>query len=154
VATVVLKLLNIVQPDIAYFGQKDAQQSVVIRRMVKDLNIPVTIHVHPTVREPDGLAMSSRNRYLDPTQRMHAISLHRALIKVEELFARGERRACDLEREMTGILSATPGAGLDYARVVDAETLDAIAQIERPALAAVAVFFGNTRLIDNTLLAP
>jgi pantoate--beta-alanine ligase len=154
VATVVLKLLNIVQPDIAYFGQKDAQQSVVIRRMVKDLNVPVMIHVHPTVREPDGLAMSSRNRYLDPTQRMHAMSLHRALKKVEELFARGERRVSDLEREMTAILMATPGARLDYTRVVDAETLDTISKIERPALAAVAVFFGNTRLIDNTLLAP
>jgi pantoate--beta-alanine ligase len=154
VATVVLKLFNIVQPDIAYFGQKDAQQAVVIRRMVKDLNVPVTIHVHPTVRESDGLAMSSRNRYLDPTRRMHATSLHRALKRVEELFARGERRASELEREMTAILTATPGAQSDYARVVDAETLDSISQIDRPALAAVAVFFGGTRLIDNTLLAP
>src|SRR5262245_1852900 len=154
VATVVLKLLNIVQPDIAYFGQKDAQQTVVIRRMVNDLNVPVTIHVHPTVREPDGLAMSSRNRYLDPTQRMRATALHHALKKVEELFARGERRASELEREMSAIFTATPGARIDYARVVDAETLDTISQIERPALAAVAVYFGSTRLIDNTLLAP
>jgi len=154
VATVVLKLLNIVQPDVAYFGQKDAQQTVVIRRMVKDLDVPVTIHVHPTVREPDGLAMSSRNRYLDPTQRMHATALHRALKKVEESFARGERRVSVLEREMSAILTATPGARLDYARVVDAETLESIPSIERPALAAVALFFGGTRLIDNTLLAP
>jgi len=154
VATVVLKLLNIVQPDVAYFGQKDAQQTVVIRRMVQDLNIPVTIHVHPTVREPDGLAMSSRNRYLDPTQRMHATALYRALKKVEESFARGERRASELEREMTAILTATPGARLEYARVVDAETLESIPTIERPALAAVALFFGGTRLIDNTLLTP
>src|SRR5262245_3233740 len=154
VATVVLKLLNIVQPDIAYFGQKDAQQTVVIRRMVEDLNVPVTIHIHPTVREPDGLAMSSRNRYLDPTQRMHATSLHRALKKVEESFGRGERRASELENAMSAILTATPGARLDYARVVDAETLDGVSHIDRPALAAVAVFFGNTRLIDNTLLAP
>jgi pantoate--beta-alanine ligase len=154
VATVVLKLFNIVQPDIAYFGQKDAQQTLVIRRMVKDLIVPVTIHVHPTIRESDGLAMSSRNRYLDPTQRMHATSLHRTLKKAEELFARGERRTSELEREMSAILTATPGARVDYARVVDAETLETISQIERPALAAVAVFFGTTRLIDNALLTP
>jgi pantoate--beta-alanine ligase len=154
VATVVLKLLNIVRPDVAYFGQKDAQQAVIIRRMVADLNVPVTVRVHPTVREPDGLAMSSRNRYLDPAQRLHAPSLYRGLRKAEELVAAGERSVLVLERAMTEIIAATPGPCLDYARVLDAETLDTISTVERPALAALAVFFGTTRLIDNTILNP
>jgi pantoate--beta-alanine ligase len=154
VATVVLKLLNIVQPDVAYFGQKDAQQALIIRRMVADLNVPVIVRVHPTVREPDGLAMSSRNRYLDPAQRLGASSLHRALKKVEELVAAGERSVPVLERVMADLIAAAPGARLDYARVVDAQTLDTIATVARPALAALAVFFGTTRLIDNTILTP
>jgi pantoate--beta-alanine ligase len=154
VATVVLKLFNIVQPDVAYFGQKDAQQAVIIRRMVADLNVAVTVRVHPTVREPDGLAMSSRNRYLDPAQRLGATSLHRALKKAEELVAAGERSVPALERAMADVIAAAPGARLDYARVVDAQTLDTIATVERPALAALAVYFGTTRLIDNTVLTP
>ena len=154
VATVVLKLLNIVGPDVAYFGQKDAQQALIIRRMVADLNVPVAVRIQPTVRETDGLAMSSRNRYLDPAQRHHAASLVRALRRVEEQFAKGERDALALERAMTDIIAAAPGARIDYARVVDAETLDTVGTIARPALAAVAVFFGTTRLIDNTLLTP
>jgi pantoate--beta-alanine ligase len=122
--------------------------------MVADLNVPVVVHVHPTVREPDGLAMSSRNRYLDPAQRLHATSLYRALRKAEELTADGERSVPALERAMADVIGGTPGARLDYARVLDADTLDAISTVERPALAALAVFFGATRLIDNTLLAP
>jgi pantoate--beta-alanine ligase len=154
VATVVAKLFNIVQPDIAFFGQKDAQQVAIIRRMTADLNLPVAIQVVPTVRETDGLAMSSRNRYLDPVQRKNAICLYRALKKVEELVAAGERSIPTLERAMTEIVAATPGARLDYAEVRDAETLDAIAALKKPALAALAVYFGTTRLIDNTTLTP
>jgi pantoate--beta-alanine ligase len=154
VATVVLKLFNIVQPDFAYFGQKDAQQVAIIRRMATDLNSPVRVRVVPTVREADGLAMSSRNRYLDPTQRMNATCLYQALKCVEEMIAGGEHRVSNLEAAMSAIVSATPGAKLDYARVVDADTLDSIATVQRPALAALAVYFGATRLIDNTLLAP
>jgi pantoate--beta-alanine ligase len=122
--------------------------------MVADLFLPIAIRIRPTVREPDGLAMSSRNRYLDPAQRHHATSLVRALRRVEELFAKGERDAAELEQAMTDVLAAAPGARIDYARVVDAETLDAVGNIDRAALAAVAVYFGGTRLIDNTLLTP
>jgi pantoate--beta-alanine ligase len=150
----VLKLFHIVQPDVAYFGQKDAQQAFIIRRMVADLNLPLTVRVHPTVREPDGLAMSSRNRYLDPGQRLHATSLYRALRRAEELVAAGERSVPVLERAMTDFIVAAPGTRLDYARVLDAETFDTVPTVRRPALAAVAVFFGPTRLIDNTILTP
>jgi pantoate--beta-alanine ligase len=154
VATAVLKLFNIVLPDVAYFGQKDAQQALIIRRMALDLNLPLKVRVHPTVREPDGLAMSSRNRFLDPTQRYNATSLHRALRKAEELVAGGARSAAEIERAMTEIITATPVARLDYARVLDSETLDTLSTLDRPTLAALAVFFGTTRLIDNTILAP
>ena len=154
VATVVLKLFNIVQPDAAYFGQKDAQQALIIRRMVADLNLPLTVRVQPTVREPDGLAMSSRNRYLDPAQRHHATALYRALRRAEDLVAGGERSVPALESAMAGIVAATPGAKLDYARVLDAETLDPLTTLDRAALAALAVYFGTTRLIDNTFLRP
>src|SRR5947209_19693887 len=100
VATVVCKLFNVVQPDVAYFGQKDAQQALIIRRMAADLNLPLTVSVRPTVREPDGLAMSSRNRYLDPTQRHHATALHRALTRAEELVVGGERSIANIEDAM------------------------------------------------------
>ncbi|MSR51974.1 MAG: pantoate--beta-alanine ligase [Gemmataceae bacterium] len=152
VATVVLKLLEIVRPDVAVFGQKDAQQALVIRRMVADLNVPVTIRVHPTVRESDGLAMSSRNRYLDPTQRLHATCLHRALVAAENLVANGERSIVALQSTLAGIIQGTPGAQLDYAEIRDADTLDVMTALDRPALVALAVYFGSTRLIDNTLL--
>jgi pantoate--beta-alanine ligase len=154
VATVVLKLLNIVQPDVAVFGQKDAQQALILRRMVQDLNVPVTLHVHPTIREADGLAMSSRNRFLDSTQRHHATSLIRALRLVEEQVAKGERSVAFLQRTMSDQIAATPGARLDYAEVRDAENLEAMVMLDRPAIAALAVYFGSTRLIDNTLLSP
>lgn len=154
VTTVVLKLFNIVLPDSAYFGQKDAQQALIVRRMAIDLNLPLAVRVQPTVREPDGLAMSSRNRYLDPAQRFHATALRRALVRVEELVAGGERSIEILERTMLEIITATPGARLDYARILDSETLDTLSKLDRPALAAVAVYFGTTRLIDNTILRP
>lgn len=154
VSTIVLKLFNIVQPHLAVFGQKDAQQAAIIRRMIADLNLPIALRVLPTVRELDGLAMSSRNRYLDPTQRMNATCLIRALRKAESLVASGERGIAVIERAMSEIISATPGALLDYAEVRDADTLDSIVTLDRPALAAVAVYFGTTRLIDNTTLSP
>lgn len=154
VATVVMKLFQIVQPDLAFFGQKDAQQVAIIRRMIIDMNLPMSLHVVPTVREPDGLAMSSRNRYLDPSQRQNATCLVRALRRAESLLKTGERSVTAIEQAMAETITPTPGAKLDYAEVRDAETLDAITVLSRPAIAAVAVYFGTTRLIDNTVLSP
>jgi pantoate--beta-alanine ligase len=152
VATVVLKLLNRVQPDRAYFGQKDAQQARVIQQMVHDLDVPVEIVVCPTVREPDGLALSSRNRYLEPTQRQQAVALHDALRQARSLYQKGERDAAVLCRALTDRIAAARGAALDYAAVVDAQTLEPISRVDRAALLAVAVRFGGTRLIDNTTI--
>jgi pantoate--beta-alanine ligase len=154
VATVVLKLFNIVVPDMAIFGQKDAQQARIIQQMVRDLNLQLRIIVAPTVREHDGLAMSTRNRYLDPQQRAGAVVLHRALEKATALVAGGETSAARIEALLAQEVASTRGARLDYARVVDNGTLQPIEALERPALAALAVFFGTTRLIDNTILTP
>jgi pantoate--beta-alanine ligase len=154
VATVVLKLFNIVQPHLACFGQKDAQQVAIIRRMIGDLNLPIVLRILPTVRESDGLAMSSRNRFLDLTQRFNATCLIRALRRAEELVATGERSVPVLERAMADVITSTPGALLDYAEIRDSDSLDAIVTLTRPALAALAVYFGTTRLIDNTTLSP
>ncbi len=152
VATVVLKLFNLVQPDVAYFGQKDAQQALLIRRMVCDLDVPVRVRVCPIVREPDGLALSSRNQYLDPTQRRHAPALHDALRHAADLIAVGERRADVVRRATAERVTATPGAVLDYLVLVNADTLDRLERIEGDVLMAVAARFGATRLIDNVLL--
>ena len=149
VATVVLKLLNIVQPDRAYFGQKDAQQARIIRQMVRDLDVPTEIVVAPTVREPDGLALSSRNRYLAPAERRHETVLYEALQDVRRRVEAGERDAVALRRLLAERIRATPGAQLDYAEVVDADTLRPVERLTGPALAALAVKFGATRLIDN-----
>jgi pantoate--beta-alanine ligase len=154
VATVVLKLFNIVLPDVAFFGQKDAQQVRIIQQMARDLDLLVRIATVPTVREPDGLAMSSRNRYLDPHQRQNATALRHALLKAEEMVRGGERHVRQLEEALRAEIVSTSGAVLDYAQVVDALTLRAIDTLQRPALAALAVFFGATRLIDNTTLTP
>ena len=154
VATVVLKLFNIVQPDVAVFGQKDAQQALIIRRMAADLDLPLTVRVHPTVRESDGLAMSSRNRYLDPTQRQNATCLVRALRTAEALVGGGERSVAALEAAMTAVIVPTTGARVDYVRILSADLLEPMEVLDRPALAAVAVFFGLTRLIDNVTLLP
>jgi pantoate--beta-alanine ligase len=153
VATVVLKLFNIVLPDVAYFGQKDAQQARIIQQMVRDLDVPVRVKVEPTLREADGLAMSSRNRYLDPTQRTQASVLFRALTEVEKNYRAGEREVTKLEAIMTTMIAAIPGARLDYATIVDAENLQPITIVTRPALVAMAVFLGTTRLIDNITLS-
>ena len=152
VATVVLKLFHLAQPDRAYFGQKDAQQVRVIRQMVRDLNVPIEIRVCPTVREPDGLALSSRNEYLEPEQRRHAAVLFRALCEARDRVAAGERDAAVLRRLLEERVTATPGAALDYAAVVDAETLEPLERVRGDTLLALAVRFGGTRLIDNLLV--
>jgi pantoate--beta-alanine ligase len=152
VCTVVLKLFNIVAPDVAVFGEKDFQQSRIIRRMVRDLNVPVEIQIEPTVREADGLALSSRNRYLTAEQRAAAPGIHRALQAVRSRAQAGETDVTRLEQSLQAELKAIPGARVEYARIVDAETLQTPAKLDRPAAAAVAVFLGNTRLIDNVLL--
>jgi pantoate--beta-alanine ligase len=149
VATVVLKLLNSVQPDRAYFGQKDAQQSRIVRQMVRDLDVPTEIVVGPTVREPDGLALSSRNRYLSPTERRHATVLIGALSDARRRVEAGERDAVALRTMMADRVRATPGAVLDYAEVVDADLFRPVNRLTGPAVAALAVRFGETRLIDN-----
>jgi pantoate--beta-alanine ligase len=154
VATVVLKLFNIVQPDRAYFGQKDAQQARIIRQMVCDLDVPVRITVAPTVREPDGLALSSRNRYLEPAQRKEAVTLSQALAAVRRRVAAGERDAVALRKVLTDRIASTAGdAVLDYAEIVDADTLRPVESLSGPALAVLAVRFGGTRLIDNLPLS-
>jgi pantoate--beta-alanine ligase len=152
VATVVLKLFNIVQPDLAYFGQKDGQQVRLIQKMVADLNIPVGIRVCPTVRAPDGLALSSRNQYLDPEQRRHAPVLYRALQEVQQRVENGEREALVLRRLLAERIAATPGAVLDYAEVVESDSLRPVERLQGQVMIALAVRFGTTRLLDNLLV--
>jgi pantoate--beta-alanine ligase len=152
VCTVVLKLFNLVQPDRAYFGQKDGQQALIVRRMVEDLNVPVEVVVLPTVREPDGLALSSRNRYLDANQRQQAAVLSQALRTARDRAAGGERSGAALRRALEEVIAQAPEAALEYAAVVDAGTLTPVDQLSGPTLLALAVKFGGTRLIDNVLL--
>src|SRR5581483_2780114 len=133
----------------AYFGQKDAQQVRIVRQMVRDLDVPVEIVVGPTVREPDGLALSSRNRYLGPADRKTAVVLSQALAEVRRRVEAGDRDADALRRYLIERIRATPGAQLDYAAVVNADTLRPVERLTGPGLAAVAVKFGATRLIDN-----
>lgn len=152
VATVVTKLLNIVAPDVAYFGQKDAQQVAVIRRMVIDLNMDVEIKPVPTVREADGLAMSSRNVYLSPAERQAALVLSQSLRMARERVAAGERNMTDLRAAMVAMIQAQPLANVDYVEIVDYDTLQPLEHLSGKALAALAVKFGMTRLIDNVIL--
>jgi pantoate--beta-alanine ligase len=149
VCTVVATLFNQVLPDFAFFGQKDGQQLRIIQRMVRDLAFPVTIRACPTVREADGLAMSSRNRYLNPQERAAAPGIYRALVSIRERILQGEIDVARLESALEADLAAIPGARVDYARIVDDESLQPLSRADRPALAAVAVFLGSTRLIDN-----
>ena len=149
VATVVAKLFNIVQPSRAYFGQKDAQQAVVIKRMVADLNMGIEIIVVPTVRESDGLAMSSRNVYLSPEERRAATILFRALTLAQKLWQGGEKDADKIRRQMISLIQKEPLARIDYVSIADAETLEELSSVDRPALASLAVRIGKTRLIDN-----
>lgn len=153
VTTVVSKLFHIVAPDRAFFGQKDAAQSTIIRRMVRDLNMPVEIVVSPIVREPDGLAMSSRNAYLDTEDRKSALVLHGSLVAVAESFKHGERDVQALIKAGKQTFAQQTSAQLDYFEIVDPETLDPVSDLSRGALVAVAAFVGKVRLIDNIALA-
>jgi len=152
VATVVAKLFNAVQPHKAYFGQKDAQQAAVIRRMTRDLNFPLEIVVCPTVREPDGLAMSSRNKYLDIEERKAAVVLFRALSAAQAAYHAGERKAEKLRVIMREILGAEPRSQAQYVSCADYDTLEELEEIEGKTLLSMAVMVGKTRLIDNFVL--
>jgi pantoate--beta-alanine ligase len=152
VATVVLKLFHIVQPDVAYFGQKDAQQYRLIEQMVHDLDLPVTLRMCPTVREPDGLAISSRNVYLTPAQRAAAPAIGKAFDDVRRQIDAGERSAATVAERTRSRLAAASGARVDYVAVVDYDTLLPIETLRGRVLIAVAVSFGTTRLIDNLLV--
>src|SRR4030042_2054145 len=152
VTTVVNKLFNIVEPTRAYFGQKDAQQVAVLKKMVKDLNMNLEMVVCPTIREKDGLAMSSRNTYLTKEQRRAAAVLFTALTRAQELAAEGEKEAGALRLEMTAIIEKEPLSNIEYISIADSETLKEIHRIKLPVLVSMAVKFGKTRLIDNIIL--
>jgi pantoate--beta-alanine ligase len=154
VTTVVLKLLNIVQPHRSYFGQKDAQQFAVIRRMVRDLDLRVEVVGLPIVREPDGLAMSSRNAYLSAEERRAALVLSRALGEARRLADDGIRDADTIRQRMTEVIAAEPLAVLEYVSAADPETLEELRRLDRRALVSLAVRIGATRLIDNTVVEP
>lgn len=154
VTTVVSKLFHIVQPDLAFFGQKDAAQVAIIRRMVRDLNMPVRIEVCPIVREADGLALSSRNAYLGDHERKRALTLYRSLLRARETFDQGERETAKLVAAAKTEFVREPGLRLDYFEIVDPDTLEPEPIIRKRALAAVAAFVGSTRLIDNIFLEP
>ncbi|MBI5480967.1 MAG: pantoate--beta-alanine ligase [Deltaproteobacteria bacterium] len=152
VATIVAKLFCAVKPHVAIFGEKDYQQLQVVRRLARDLDLDVEIVGIPTVREPDGLAMSSRNAYLSSDDRARATCLHRALVKAREAAAGGERDVAALCALAVGIISAGQPTRIDYVEARDAETLQPVARLERPVVMALAVFFGATRLIDNVVI--
>ena len=153
VTTVVSKLFHIVEPDAAFFGQKDAAQVAIIRRMARDLKMPVEIAVGPIVREADGLAMSSRNAYLDAKQRKESLILHRSLLRVKRLADEGERKSSVLISAARQEFETEPGVRLDYFEIVNADTLDPVDDVSHGALVAVAAYVGTTRLIDNLILA-
>lgn len=154
VTTVVAKLFHIIEPNLAFFGQKDAAQVAIIRRMVRDLNIPVAIEVCPIIREPDGLALSSRNAYLDPQERKAALVLHHSLQRAQKLFESGEHDSARLVATGREEFNREPKVRLDYFDVVDPDSLEPITIISNLALIAVAAFIGNTRLIDNLIVDP
>ena len=155
VATVVTKLFNVVQPDVAVFGEKDFQQLAIIRRMVQDLNIPVKIVGHPIVREPDGLAMSSRNAYLDPANRTAALSLSTGMAKVREMAAGGERSVAALTNMLVTYIHSFRGTAIDYAAFVHADTLENVDSVDEKTVLALAVHIdGKVRLIDNGYVLP
>jgi len=154
VATVVLKLLEIVQPHFAYFGRKDAQQVRIISQMAGDLNLDTEIVVCPIVREPDGLALSSRNAYLKPDEREAATVLHRALIAGRDELAAGGHDSLSLQTTLRKVLQAEPLAAVDYAEIVDADTFEPVTRVARPCYVVLAVFLGKTRLIDNLYIEP
>lgn len=152
VTTVCCKLFNIVSPDIAFFGQKDAQQAIVIKRMVNDLNMPLEIVICPTIREPDGLAVSSRNKYLTEQQKKDATNIYKSLQECHHMIKNGVKSVPEIIAEMTKILQQVPSANIEYISIVDADTLENIDRISGKILAAVAVKIGQARLIDNILV--
>ena len=152
VCTVVMKLLNIIRPDVAYFGQKDAQQAIILKKMVDDLNLDVRVEVIPTVREKDGLALSSRNVYLTADQRQAAVCLSQSLNEAARMIDTGERRTAPLLDKMRAIIEREDLAKLDYVAIVDIDTLEPLNEIKREALIALAVFFDRVRLIDNIMV--
>jgi len=154
VTTVVAKLFHIVEPDLAFFGQKDAAQVAIIQRMVRDLGVPVSIEVCPIVREPDGLAISSRNAYLSSQERKSALVLHRSLVQVQKSFGAGERDSVILLSAAKQELATEPSVRLDYVEVVDPETLEPETAVTKRTLVVVAAIVGQTRLIDNIVLEP
>jgi len=154
VATVVLKLLEIVRPQFAYFGRKDAQQVRIISQMARDLNLDSEIVVCPIIREADGLALSSRNTYLKPDERRTATVLHRALTAARDEIGAGIRDALQLQTVLRKVLQAEPLAAVDYAEIVDADTFEPLTRVARPCYVVLAVFLGKTRLIDNLYIEP
>jgi pantoate--beta-alanine ligase len=154
VTTVVMKLLQIVQPNFAYFGRKDAQQSRLITKMVHDLNLDTEIVVCPPVREPDGLALSSRNVYLNADERQAATVLHRALAAAKDELAAGVRDALQLQAVLQRVLSAERHARVDYAEIVDAESFEPVVRVSKASYVLLAVYIGKTRLIDNLYIEP
>lgn len=152
VATVVCKLLTVVRPDKAYFGQKDAQQCLVVQRLNADLNLGAEIVVCPTVRDDDGLALSSRNVYLSAAERQAALSLYRSLTLARQMRADGELDAAAIRRRIRRLIAEQPSAAIDYISIADADTLDELDAIDRPALISLAVRIGKTRLIDNVII--
>ncbi|HEX7517823.1 MAG TPA: pantoate--beta-alanine ligase [Chthoniobacterales bacterium] len=154
VTTIVSKLFHILEPEAAFFGQKDAAQLAVIRRMVEDLNFPIEIVACPIVREPDGLAMSSRNAYLNPEERQRALVLQRSLQRAQQEFQAGERIAARLISAAKEVFAREPQVELDYFEIVDPDTLDPVEPISQKTLVAVAAYVGSTRLIDNIVLYP
>ncbi len=152
VATVVARLFDIVRPDKAYFGQKDAQQLIVIKKMANDLDMGVEVIAVPTVREPDGLAMSSRNTYLNAEERKQAVVLYQALNLAQKLFADGEKDAEAILKQMTALIGQQTLADIEYISIADAETLEELGKVKPPALVSMAVRFGKTRLIDNVVV--
>jgi pantoate--beta-alanine ligase len=152
VATVVSKLFNIVEPDIAYFGQKDAQQAIIIKRMARDLNMPLKIKILPIIRERDGLAMSSRNSYLDRSERIEALVLNQALKLAKALIKRGERKSGYLIKKMKALINKKEAAKIDYVQIVDLKNLTPVRKIKGRVLIALAIWIGRTRLIDNLII--
>ena len=154
VATIVAKLLNIVTPSVLYLGQKDAQQAIIIKRMIEDLNFPVKVRIMPIVRQDDGLALSSRNVYLNKKQSSEAVVLSKALDLSKSLFESGARDCSRIINRMTQLITKKKEARIDYVSIVDLEKLEKINKIDQCCLVALAVKFGNTRLIDNTIINP
>jgi len=152
VATVVARLFELVKPDRAYFGQKDAQQLLVVKKMVADLGMSLEVIAVPTVREPDGLAMSSRNTYLNPEERKQAVVLYQALSLARRLYNDGEKDAEVIRRRMTALIQKEPLAAIDYISIADAQTMEELEEVKPPALVSMAVKIGKTRLIDNVVL--